>query len=92
MDYVYSTSLAAYFTCFTTTETMTSRDSVSLRDIYEAVERVEDKMTKRIEKVESDVNVLQGFQNRALRVVGVISLFASAIASFIWDKIIGGGK
>jgi hypothetical protein len=69
---------------------MTSRDTVSLRDIYEAVERVEEKMTKRIEKVETDVNVLQGFQNRALGVVGVVSLFASAIASFIWEKIVGG--
>lgn len=69
---------------------MTSRDSVSLRDIYEAVERVEEKMTKRIEKVETDVNALQGFQNKTLGVVSVISLFASAVASFIWEKIAGG--
>jgi hypothetical protein len=79
-----------YFICFLVNKTMTSRDTVSLRDIYEAVERVEEKMTKRIEKVETDVNVLQGFQNRALGVVGVVSLFASAIASFIWEKIVGG--
>ncbi len=68
---------------------MNDRDNVSLRDIYEAVERVEEKMTKKIEKVECDVNDLQAFQNKALGILSVVSLFASAIASFIWDKISG---
>lgn len=68
---------------------MNDKDSVSLRDIYEAVERVEDKMIKRIERVECDVNALQAFQNKALGLLSVVSLFASAIASFIWDKISG---
>jgi len=68
---------------------MNDRDNVSLRDIYEAVERVEEKMSKRIEKVECDVNDLQAFQNKALGLLSVVSLFASAIASFIWDKISG---
>jgi len=68
---------------------MNDRDNVSLRDIYEAVERVEEKMSKRIEKVECDVNDLQAFQNKALGILSVVSLFASAIASFIWDKISG---
>ena len=67
---------------------MNDKDSVSLRDIYEAVERVEDKMTKRIEREECDVNALQAFQNKALGVIGIASAFASAIASFIWSKII----
>jgi len=68
---------------------MNDRDNVSLRDIYEAVERVEEKMSKKIEKVECDVEVLQAFQNKALGILSVVSLFASAIASFIWDKISG---
>jgi hypothetical protein len=46
-------------------------------------------MTKKIEKVECDVNDLQAFQNKALGILSVVSLFASAIASFIWDKISG---
>jgi len=45
-------------------------------------------MIKRIERVECDVNALQAFQNKALGVIGIASAFASAIASFIWSKII----
>jgi len=66
-----------------------SNDTVSMRDIYDAVQRLEDKMGQRIEKVEADVDSLKGFQNKALGILSVISLFASAIASFIWDKISG---
>lgn len=69
--------------------TMNSRDDVSLRDIYDAVGSLEEKMGKRIEKVETNVANLQGFQNKSLGVISVLSLFFSAIASFIWTKITG---
>jgi hypothetical protein len=68
---------------------MTRDDSVSLRDIYEAVQRVEDKMTKRIEKVECDIDTLQGFQNRTIGIASVISTFVGVVVSYIWSRIIG---
>lgn len=69
--------------------TMNSRDEVSLRDVYDAVNGLEEKMAKRMEKIECNVTNLQGFQNKALGVISVLSLFFSALASFVWDKIIG---
>lgn len=71
---------------------MTQGDSVSMRDIYEAVQRLEDKMGQRIDKVEADVDGLKGFQNKALGILSVFSVFVSAIASFIWNKITGEGN
>lgn len=69
---------------------MSSTERVSLRDIYEAVNNLEDKMIKRIEKIESNVDSIQSFQNRLLGMVSLLSLFGSALATFIWQKIISG--
>lgn len=66
-----------------------TEDRVTLRDIYKAVERVEDKMDKRIEALEKEVDDLQSFQNRALGIISVASVFFSLAATFIWNKITG---
>lgn len=68
---------------------MNSRDDVSLRDIYDAVGSLEEKLGKRIEKIENNVTTLQGFQNKALGIISVLSIFFSAVASFVWERISG---
>ena len=64
-----------------------SNDNVTLRDVYDAVNRIEDKLTKRIDNVEEDVNELQSFQNRILGIATVLSVFISGAATFVWQKI-----
>lgn len=63
------------------------RDDVTLRDIYEAVNRLEDKFDKRLKDVEEDIDKLESFQNKALGVAAVLSSFISLIATFIWNKL-----
>lgn len=64
-----------------------SRESITLRDVYEAVNRVEDKMDRRFTPLESRVDNLEDFKGRALGVLGVISFIGSAIFSWAWNKI-----
>lgn len=69
-----------------------SGGNVTLRDIYDAVERLEAKLDRRIEKIEARTDSLETFQNRALGIVSVFSVFISLIANFIWTRITGDGK
>ena len=64
-----------------------AKDNVTLRDVYDAVNRIEDKLTKRIDSVEEDVDELQSFQNRILGIATVLSVFISGAATFVWEKI-----
>lgn len=66
-----------------------SDDRVTLRDVYEAINRLEDKFDKRLGNVEEDVSALKAFQNRALGVLGLVALFGGAVSTFIWSKITG---
>jgi len=64
-----------------------NEDKVTLRDIYDAVNRIEDKLTKRIDGIEEDVDELQSFQNRVLGISMALSVFISGAATFVWNKI-----
>lgn len=66
-----------------------NEDKVTLRDIYDVVERVEDKMDRRFEAVERDISNLKAFQNRTLGVVSIFSGLVSVITVYIWNKITG---
>lgn len=66
-----------------------SDEKVTLRDIYRAVERVEDKMDKRIETLEKDVDSLKAFQNRTLGIAGLFATVVSLASTYIWNKITG---
>lgn len=66
-----------------------SEEKVTLRDIYAAVNRLEDKFDRRIVVLEKDVNELQKFQNKALGIVSVLAVFTSLVANAIWQSITG---
>lgn len=68
---------------------MSDGNNVTLKDVYDAVNRLEDKFEKRIKPIETDVNELQKFQNRAMGVLTVFSTFIGLIATFVWNRIIG---
>lgn len=67
-------------------------DRVTLRDVYDAINRVEDNLKKefngRLIKVEQDIEHIKSFQNRFLGVMSIISLFLSAAATYIWNQLI----
>lgn len=73
-----------------------SSGSVTLRDVYEIMQRVEDKVDKKIAELEDKIEKqslkidrLEAFNNRTLGVLAVGSAFVSLIATFIWNKIVG---
>lgn len=66
-----------------------SKDSVSLRDVYDIVDRLEKKILPEIKQNREDIDALQATLNKAYGVMAVLSLFFSAVAGYIWNKIIG---
>lgn len=66
-----------------------TEDRVTLRDIYTAVNRIEDKFDKRIEDIEKNVDTLKAFQNKAMATLSVFSSLVGLGSSYFWKKITG---
>lgn len=68
-------------------------ERVTLRDVYAALNRLEDKLGKnygdRFKAIEQDIEDIRSFQNKAIGVLGVLSLFFGAISNFIWERLLG---
>lgn len=62
--------------------------TVTLKDIYEVVNRLEDKLDQRIKPIEQKVDDLEDFRGKALGILGVVSFVGSAIFSWVWGKIV----
>jgi len=60
---------------------------VTLRDIYEVVNRLEEKQDERLEKLENRVDTLENFRDRLLGIATVVGLFTGVVATWIWKKI-----
>lgn len=68
---------------------MPNPSQVHLKDVYDVVNRIEDKLDRRISNLENDVEVLKENQSRALGILAVLSLFFSAVAGWVWNKVVG---
>ncbi len=66
-----------------------SSDKVTLRDIYDAVEKLEEKLDRRFEKNEAEIQDLKAFQNKALGILGVFTTLVSLTVTFFWNKFTG---
>lgn len=64
-------------------------ERVSLRDIYSAVNRIEDKFDKRLDEMDREIANVKSFQNKTLGVLTAVSIFIGGFSSFVWDKILG---
>lgn len=58
-----------------------------LKDVYDAVNRLEAKLDKRITDLEHRVDILEDFKGKVIGVATVIGAFVGAITSWIWEKI-----
>lgn len=68
---------------------MSNNSKVTIRDIYDIVERVEAKIDKRLEKLEYQVDANTGFRNQMLAIAGVIGAIAGGAISIFWDTVTG---
>ena len=62
---------------------------ITQRDIYDAIERLEEKMDRKLEKMDGKIDSLENFRDKALGVLTIFSAFVSLGATFIWQKIFG---
>ena len=61
-----------------------TNSKVSLKDIYEVVNRLEDKMDKRLCDVEKRVDILEDFKGRILGMSAVVgSIFGALVSWFL---------
>lgn len=66
---------------------MSTGSNVTLRDLMEALNNLENKMGARMDKQDAKIDTIEAFQNRVLGMAGVLSAFVGGLAAFLWDKI-----
>lgn len=66
---------------------MTKNTIISLKDIYDVVNRMEDKMDKRLNAIEGRVDVLEDFRGWILGGLTIIGIFVSGFATWVWKKL-----
>lgn len=66
-----------------------AKNGVSLTDIYNVVNRLEDKMDKRMTELEDRVDVLENFRGWMMGVGAAISIFIGGFATWIWNRLTG---
>lgn len=71
---------------------MTARNGITLQDVYNVVNRLEDKIDRRLTEIEDRVDIQESFRNRAMALIGVVATFSSVISTWIWDRIVGRGN
>ena len=62
--------------------------NVNLRDIYDIVERLENKVDKRIVVAENKIDKLESFNNKAIGVWLAITTIMSIASSWIVQKLL----
>lgn len=68
---------------------MTGNNSVTLKDVYTIVERLEEKLDDRFVDHENRIRVIEKFMNKSAAIVSAAMLFASAFVSFITNRLTG---
>jgi hypothetical protein len=66
---------------------MPNGNRATLKDTYEVMQRLEDKMDKRMCAIENRVDILEDFKGKILGVAAVISAVSGAIFSWLWEKV-----
>ena len=66
-----------------------SKTAITLKDVYDIVNRLEEKYDNQYNLLEGRTRQLENFQNRAMGILGVIALFSGAITNFIFGKLTG---
>lgn len=69
---------------------MTNNQKISLKDIYEVVNRLEDKMDKRLHDVECRVDKMEDLQAKIVGGIGVVGLFVGGLITWAWERIKNG--
>lgn len=64
-------------------------NNVTIRDVYDLIEKLDAKLERRFTRVEERVDELENFKSMALGMFAVIGLFTGGLISWVWRKITG---
>lgn len=64
------------------------KTKVTLKDIYQVVNRLEDKVDKRLKALEKKVDILETFKDRALGLAVVLGLMAGVVVDWFKKKVL----
>ena len=64
-----------------------TKNDITLRDIYEVVEKYNERLDKRMADLETRVNCLEDFRARILGMAAVIAAFAGSVTAWIWKRV-----
>lgn len=65
-----------------------ARNEVTLRDVYDIVNRVEEKMDRTIGEVKKDVSDLKSFRDKAVLIASIFTTGLSLVFNLIWKKFV----
>ena len=65
-----------------------AKDQITLRDIYDAVGKLEEKIDKRISKGEERIESLESFRDRSLGIISIVSVIVGGVFTWIWKKVL----
>lgn len=68
---------------------MTTNNKATIQDVYNIVNRLEDKMDARLISVEKQCDRNTGFINRAIGIGGIIGAVVGGAISIFWNKVNG---
>lgn len=66
-----------------------SGDRITTKDVYEVVNRLEDKLDRRLNSMEERIDKNESFRERAIAVGSVFVIFSNLLATWIWDRLMG---
>lgn len=66
-----------------------NNNDISLRDLMNAINRIDDKYDRRFERMEDDMDRVKAFQNKALGILAVFSSFIAIGSGYVWNKVVG---
>lgn len=70
-----------------------SKDTVSLRDVYNAVGELRKEMSGRIDKIETRVEGVESFKDKVLGYVAgvgfLVTTIVSLVINLVWKKTVG---
>ncbi len=64
---------------------------ITLKDIYEVVNRLEDKTDRRLQDVEIRLDKVEDMQSKIIGAVSIVGLFVGGAITWVWGKITGKG-
>lgn len=67
-----------------------AKSMVTLKDVYEIVQRVEDKMDAQFSDHVKRIRENESFRARATAIFSFLSIFSGVVASYVWERLKGG--